>query len=87
LLYFTATWCAACRANEKTFAALRSRGWKIGPGEENHIQIIDLDLRPDLKSRYRVNAIPAWVLIDDGRELRRRCGPLDPFAVGRLFGG
>lgn len=87
LLYFTAVWCAACRTNETTLAALESRGWTIGSGEENHVQTVDLDARPDLRTRYRVDAVPAWILIDDDRELRRRYGPLDPFVVGRLFGG
>lgn len=85
LLYFTAVWCTNCRANGSTFAALTSRGWTIGPGEENHVQTVDLDARPDLRARYGVDAVPAWVLIDGDRELRRRYGPLDPFAVGRLF--
>jgi Thioredoxin len=86
LLYFTASWCAACRGNDATLRVLKSRGWQIGPGEENHIQIVDLDARPDLQARYAVRGVPTWVLIEDGRERRRCCGVLDPFAVGRLFG-
>src|SRR5690606_20236107 len=45
LLYFTASWCAACRSNEPTFAALSQSGWQIGPGEENHIQTVNLEAR------------------------------------------
>lgn len=85
LLYFTAAWCPACRRNEPTFAALRARGWTIGPGAENHVQTIDLDENPHLRTCYKVAAVPTWVLIEDARELRRRQGVLDPFTVGRLF--
>ncbi len=85
LLYFTAAWCPACRRNEPTFAALAAAGWRIGSGEEGHIQTIDLDARPDLAARYGVRSVPTWVLTDAGRELRRRVGVLAPFAVGRLF--
>jgi hypothetical protein len=85
LLYFTANWCASCRANDATLTALRARGWKIGVGEENHIQVVDLEARPDLRMQYRVDAIPTWLMIDEDREQRRQCGVLDPFAVARLL--
>ena len=85
LLYFTAGWCATCRQNEPTFAALASAGWRIGAGEDGHVQIVDVESRRDLASRYGIDAVPAWVLIDGKREVRRACGVLDPFAVGRIF--
>lgn len=85
LLYFTAKWCANCRANEPTFIALMNAGWKIGEGGDNHIQVIDFDAATDLRTRFAVDAVPMWIMIDDTREVRRRYGVLDPFAVGRLF--
>ncbi|MGC1276107.1 MAG: thioredoxin family protein [Planctomycetaceae bacterium] len=85
LLCFSATWCASCRANEAALSALADRGWRIGPGEDNHIQTIDVDEHPDMQARYAVTAVPTWMLIDDGTIVHRRCGILDPFEVGRLF--
>lgn len=85
LLYFTAKWCANCRANEPTFIALMNAGWKIGEGGDNHIQMIDFDAATDLRTRFAVDAVPTWIMIDDAREVRRRHGVLDAFAVGRLF--
>lgn len=85
LLYFTAKWCTNCRSNEATLAALTEAGWKVGNDPDNHIQIVDCDHAPDLRRRLRVDSIPTWVLIDHSREIRRRYGALDPFAVGRLF--
>lgn len=85
VLYFTADWCVVCRGNEATLAALAARGWQIGPEETGHIQAVDVDQRPDLAIRYAITAVPAWILIDDGVECRRRHGVLDPFEVGRLF--
>ncbi len=58
----------------------------IGPGKENHIQTIDVDDRSDLPAGYGIDAVPAWILIDDGIEQRRRYGLLDPFEVGDLLG-
>ena len=85
LLYFTAAWCPACRANDRTLAALDAAGWQIGPQETGHIQTIDVDAQPALVRRYGVTTIPAWILLEEGQQVRRRIGVLDPFAVGRMF--
>lgn len=85
LLYFTAKWCTNCRANNATLAALTETGWKVGDGPENHIQIVDFDVDSCLRRELRVDAVPTWVLIDGSKEIQRRHGALDPFAVGRLF--
>jgi thioredoxin-like negative regulator of GroEL len=87
LLYFTATWCAACRSNESTLAALAAAGWSIGTTDRDHIQVIDVDASPAIARRYGINAVPEWVLVDDGAVTRRAVGVLDPFAVGRMFEG
>ena len=85
LLYFTASWCSSCRTNEATLAALAAAGWKIGPSDRDHIQVIDVDASPAVAQQYRIAAVPEWVLIDSGIAVRRAIGFLDPFAVGRLF--
>lgn len=85
VLYFTAAWCPACRANAATLAALAAAGWSVGTSEGDHIQIVDVDTSASLATTYKVDAVPQWVLIEDGVAVHRASGVLDPFAVGRLF--
>lgn len=85
VLYFTAAWCPTCRANAPTLAALAAAGWSVGTFEGDHIQIVDVDASSSLANAYHIDAVPQWVLIEDGVAMHRASGVLDPFAVGRLF--
>jgi len=86
LLYFTATWCPTCRANDATLKALAANGWKVGSDDDGHIQVLDVDQRPAVASAHQIDVIPAWVLLDGETVVSKQVGVLDPFAVGRLFG-
>jgi hypothetical protein len=48
---------------------------------------VDVDRSPAAASAYRIDALPAWVLIDGETIVAKRVGVLDPFAVGRMFDG
>jgi len=75
VLAFTAAWCAPCNADRsfKNEAApwLQKSGWQIDETSRAHVQIVDLDKRPDLAKRYGVETVPALVLIDDDQAIAR----------------
>lgn len=47
---------------------LRKAGWKIGAGTDSHVQLIDVDRRDDLRTIYKVDKVPAMVVL--GSDLR-----------------
>ena len=65
---FSATWCGPCRQMAPIVEKL-SR-------ENLPIVKIDGEQRPELMSRYSVDAYPTFLLIVDGREVERRVGPM-----------
>ena len=71
ILLLTAGWCEPCKVLKGSFPWLRKSGWLIGPGPDSHIQLIDVDERPELweKWRGRSEGIPLAVLIEDGKKL------------------
>lgn len=84
ILVFTASWCAPCRRfREEIAPKLRAEDWKIGTGPNNHLQYVDVSSGlPE-----GIEALPTFVLIEDGRELRRRVGELDQWEIGELYKG
>ena len=87
VLLFTASWCVACRRCDATLAALRRAGWRVGPGDDAHVRVVDVDRDPAAAKRFAVTAVPTWVRVVDGEETRRVAGSLGPFAVGDLWHG
>ena len=84
VLLFTASWCVACRRCDATLAALRRAGWRVGPGPDAQVRVIDRGpaTRPR-RSQFAVTAVPTWVRTVDGEEARRVTGPLGPVRRGR----
>ncbi|NCX55913.1 MAG: hypothetical protein EBW87_01750 [Burkholderiaceae bacterium] len=58
VLFFHASWCKPCvealEGPQEFPDWLRKAGWKIGVGPENHIQLVDIDRRDDLKTIYNI---------------------------------
>lgn len=83
ILMFTASWCGPCvRWKRQIAPLLESTGWKIGVEPWNHIQYVDAD--GPLVERYGVQALPTFILVDDGAEVERRVGFIDQWQVGEL---
>jgi thiol-disulfide isomerase/thioredoxin len=66
LLDFHASWCAPCRSMDGTIAELQRAGYPV--------QKVDTDRQRALADRYRVQTIPCFVLLVDGKEAGRITG-------------
>lgn len=78
------------------FDILRRRGWKIGPGTENHIQILDAAVPADAEiapviAALQPKSFPVVLYIEQGtiaRSFQRGCTtPLDEWTFGWLMTG
>lgn len=73
------------------FAGMESRGWKIGSGAEDHIQIIERDQVPELLKQLGATEFPVVACISDGqivRSFKDGCStPLDAWTFGWLLKG
>jgi hypothetical protein len=73
------------------FDKLRSHGWKIGEGPENHLQIVDRLAIPELVERLQVREFPAAVCVDRDQIVRSFTSgcttPLDVWTFGFLAKG
>jgi thiol-disulfide isomerase/thioredoxin len=66
LLVFTADWCGACRHMKPVVAELYREGFDV--------QTLNVDKNRDKAQQYGVRAIPTFVLVRDGKEVRRQSG-------------
>jgi thiol-disulfide isomerase/thioredoxin len=67
LLDFSADWCGPCRQMEPVVARLSALGYPV--------RKINIDHDQALASQYRVQGVPCFVLVVDGREKERTVGP------------
>lgn len=73
------------------FEAMKARGWKIGPGPENHVQVVDRTQIPDLVKELNVREYPSVACLEKGqivRYFKDGCTtPLDQWTFGWLISG
>jgi thiol-disulfide isomerase/thioredoxin len=77
LLDFQAPWCAPCRSMEGTIASLERAGYPV--------RKVDVDRERALADRYRVQTIPCFVLVANGREVGRVTGAVRRHELVELF--
>ena len=65
LWYFTADWCAPCKALGPTMNRISS---------QIPVNKINIDYEPDVVQKYGVRNIPTVVLVENGQEIRRFSG-------------
>lgn len=98
VLFITAPDCEQCfrdliklRRPGGDFDAMRSRGWRIGVGYHNHVQIVERDEVAELVKEANLREFPAVVCISEGKVVRGfKSGcttPLDAWTLGWLLNG
>ena len=79
------------RAPGGDFSRLQSVGWKIGPGPENHLQIVDQSAIPELITQLNIKHYPTVACVNGERIVRLfQAGcttPLDMWTFGWLAKG
>lgn len=69
---YGATWCSPCSQAKADYEPwFRRSGWRVGPAETDHIRTIDIDRNADAADAAEIQTVPTFVLIVEGREVRR----------------
>ena len=77
LLDFSAKWCGPCQQMSPIVSKLERQGFPI--------RQVDVDQEPGLTKKYKVESIPCFVLIANGREINRISGATDEKQLRRLM--
>ena len=68
ILYFTAEWCNPCKKVKPIVEELNRES------ADTRFQIVDADSEIDLVKSFEVRSIPTFILIEDGKEIKRVSG-------------
>jgi len=86
LLVTDVLYCGPCITMDRnTIPALKARGWKVEAG--GHIEIYDYYKRLDLVHKYGVTETPTWIIVKEGKVLRKYAGYLNGYGVGHFWDG
>ena len=78
ILYFTAAWCAPCKALSPIMDSLQ--------GQINFDKI-DVDTNTDLSAQYGVRGVPLLVLVENGNEVGRLVGAQTKETILNFYNG
>jgi thiol-disulfide isomerase/thioredoxin len=67
VLYFTAEWCNPCQRTRPVAEELKRDG-------VIDFMFIDADTELELLTKFGVKSIPTYILLEDGREVKRMNG-------------
>ena len=70
VLFFNATWCGPCRQMRPVVSQLRRQGF--------HLRNVDVDQHRDLAKQYGIHAVPTFVFVENGQEVKRFSGGTSP---------
>ena len=69
-LRFTATWCGPCKAMQPVIDWARAEGYTI-----RDVEITDVE-NDDLVKEYKIVSVPTFVVLKDGKEVKRQSGAM-----------
>lgn len=82
---FVDDYCGVCKGMERDeFPILKAAGWNIG-GRHDNIEVVNLTQRPELRDQYNIRSLPTFLLLKDGREIRRKVGGMSAKALGNWY--
>jgi thioredoxin 1 len=79
LLKFSASWCGPCKALSKVLENVDLKDIELVE--------IDIDENTDKAVEYGIRSVPTLVLMEDGKEVRRKTGLLTADKVEGLIHG
>lgn len=65
VLRFTASWCGPCKMLAKNLESVKT---------EMPIEVVDIDVNPELATDYGIRGVPTLVMVVDGKEKKRLVG-------------
>ena len=78
LLDFHASWCGPCKTMRPAIDKLAKAGYPI--------KSVDIDQSPELARRYKIEGVPAFVIVDDsGAELARTTGAQPAAEIASMY--
>jgi thiol-disulfide isomerase/thioredoxin len=67
VLYFTADWCSPCERTRPVAEELKREGLI-------NFVFVDADIEVELLEQFSVKSVPTYILLEDGREVKRMNG-------------
>lgn len=67
VLKFSAAWCGPCKMLSMTIAGIKEEIPYL-------IEEIDIDVSTELAQKYGIRGVPTMVIIDEGKEIKRKVG-------------
>lgn len=68
IFYFTADWCNPCKKTRPIVEELNRESADV------RFQIIDVDIEGELARGFEVKSVPTFIVVENGREIKRSTG-------------
>lgn len=82
ILCFSGPDCTPCAKLKTEFEKMKKSNWSIGPNG-THIKTLDVIKDAKLAEQYQIdNTIPTLIKLVNGKEVSRKVGYMDSFAIG-----
>ncbi len=77
---FYATWCSPCKIQSPIVHSLAEK-----LGDKVDVQMVDVDERGDLATKYSISVVPTLIIVKDGRIVHRSEGVTDAATLESLL--